>query len=74
MFWDQGYDHLDLDACIAQIRACIASHLSNGQRQAMTQTWMRTDDGPPRREPARARRAPDGARQARRLFSGCRSR
>ena len=27
VFWDQGYDHLDLDACIAQIRACIASHL-----------------------------------------------
>jgi flagellar biosynthesis/type III secretory pathway protein FliH len=27
IFWDQGYDHLDLDACIAQIRACIASHL-----------------------------------------------
>lgn len=27
LFWDQGYDHLDLDACIAQIRACIASHL-----------------------------------------------
>jgi hypothetical protein len=29
VFWDQGYDHLDLDACIAQIRACIASHLSS---------------------------------------------
>jgi hypothetical protein len=27
VFWDQGYDHLDLDACIAQIRACLASHL-----------------------------------------------
>lgn len=27
IFWDQGYDHLDLDACIAQVRACIASHL-----------------------------------------------
>jgi hypothetical protein len=27
VFWDQGYDHVDLDACIAQIRACIASHL-----------------------------------------------
>jgi hypothetical protein len=27
VFWDQGYDHLDLDACIAQVRACIASHL-----------------------------------------------
>jgi flagellar biosynthesis/type III secretory pathway protein FliH len=30
IFWDQGYDHLDLDACIAQIRACIASHLDPG--------------------------------------------
>jgi hypothetical protein len=30
VFWDQGYDHLDLDACIAQIRACIASHLHPG--------------------------------------------
>jgi hypothetical protein len=30
VFWDQGYDHLDLDACIAQIRACIASHLNPG--------------------------------------------
>jgi hypothetical protein len=27
IFWDQGYDHLDLDACIAEIRACIASHV-----------------------------------------------
>ena len=27
VFWDQGYDHLDLDGCIAQVRACIASHL-----------------------------------------------
>ena len=27
VFWDQGYDHLDLDACVAQIRACLASHL-----------------------------------------------
>ena len=32
IFWDQGYDHLDLDACIAQIRACIASHLGNRQQ------------------------------------------
>jgi hypothetical protein len=27
IFWDQGYDHLDLDGCVAQVRACIASHL-----------------------------------------------
>lgn len=27
VFWDQGYDHLDLDACVAQICACIASHI-----------------------------------------------
>lgn len=25
--WDQGYDHIDLDACIARITACLASHL-----------------------------------------------
>ena len=30
VFWDQGYDHLDLDACLAQIRACVASHLEPG--------------------------------------------
>jgi hypothetical protein len=28
VFWDQGYDHLDLDGCVAQVRACIASHLT----------------------------------------------
>ena len=35
IFWDQGYDHLDLDACIAQVRACIASHLrtEGGERR-----------------------------------------
>ena len=32
VFWDQGYDHLDLDACIAQIRACIASHLATDSK------------------------------------------
>ena len=32
VFWDQGYDHLDLEACIAQIRACIASHLEPGSK------------------------------------------
>lgn len=32
IFWDQGYDHLDLDACIAQARACIASHLETGSK------------------------------------------
>ena len=31
IFWDQGYDHLDLDGCIAQVTACIASHLENGR-------------------------------------------
>lgn len=25
LLWDQGFDRLDLDACIAQIRECIAS-------------------------------------------------
>lgn len=28
VFWDQGYDHLDLDACVAQIRECLAIHLN----------------------------------------------
>ncbi len=32
IFWDQGYDHLDLDACVAQVRACIASHLGTGSK------------------------------------------
>jgi hypothetical protein len=27
VFWNQGYDHLDLDGCLAQVRACVASHL-----------------------------------------------
>ena len=27
VFWDQGYDHLDLDACIDQVRACLSAHL-----------------------------------------------
>lgn len=27
VFWDQGYDHLDLDACVAHIRECLAIHL-----------------------------------------------
>jgi flagellar biosynthesis/type III secretory pathway protein FliH len=31
VFWDQGYDHLDLDACIAQVQACVASHLKPGK-------------------------------------------
>ncbi|MFO1207855.1 MAG: hypothetical protein U1E40_01375 [Amaricoccus sp.] len=31
IFWDQGYDHLDLAGCIAQIRACIAAHLEPGR-------------------------------------------
>ncbi len=25
--WDQGYDHIDMDACVAQVRQCLASHL-----------------------------------------------
>ena len=29
IFWDQGYDHLDLAGCIARIRACIAAHLES---------------------------------------------
>lgn len=28
LFWAQGYDHLDLDACVAQIQACLAAHLT----------------------------------------------
>ncbi len=27
IFWDQGYDHLDLDACVAQIEECLSAHL-----------------------------------------------
>jgi hypothetical protein len=28
IFWEQGYDHIDLDACIASIREVISSHFS----------------------------------------------
>jgi hypothetical protein len=31
IFWDQGYDHLDLDACIAQIREVISNNFSQDQ-------------------------------------------
>jgi hypothetical protein len=34
IFWDQGYDHLDLDGCVAQVRACIASHLERNSTSA----------------------------------------
>jgi hypothetical protein len=27
VFWDQGYDHIDLDACIDQVRACLSAHI-----------------------------------------------
>ena len=30
--WDQGYDHLDLDACVTQVLACVASHLHSGHQ------------------------------------------
>jgi hypothetical protein len=31
VLWEQGYDHLNLDACAAEIRACIESHLRRNQ-------------------------------------------
>lgn len=34
VYWDQGFDHIDLDACIAQIHACLEpllQSLSEGQ-------------------------------------------
>jgi hypothetical protein len=34
VFWDQGFDQLDLDACIAQIEACLASHLTSNHEDA----------------------------------------
>jgi hypothetical protein len=27
LHWDQGYDHIDLDACADELRACVAAHL-----------------------------------------------
>lgn len=27
LHWDEGFDRVDLDACVAEIRACIASHV-----------------------------------------------
>lgn len=32
IFWDQGYDHLDLEACVAQIREVLSSHFSQDNR------------------------------------------
>ena len=29
VFWEQGFDHLDLDACAAQVRACVLDHLQS---------------------------------------------
>jgi flagellar biosynthesis/type III secretory pathway protein FliH len=26
--WDDGYDRIDLDACVAEVAACLASHLT----------------------------------------------
>ncbi|MFT3974357.1 MAG: hypothetical protein QM699_13180 [Amaricoccus sp.] len=27
VFWEHGFDHIDLDACAAQVRACVLDHL-----------------------------------------------
>ena len=27
IFWEHGFDHIDLDACAAQVRACVLDHL-----------------------------------------------
>lgn len=34
LHWDHGFDRIDLDACAAELRACIAVHLgaANGER------------------------------------------
>jgi flagellar biosynthesis/type III secretory pathway protein FliH len=29
LFWDQGFDHIDLDACADQVRTCVLTHLDN---------------------------------------------
>lgn len=29
VFWEHGFDHLDLDACAAQVRACVRDHLQS---------------------------------------------
>lgn len=34
LFWDQGYDHIDLDACVSQIMECLAVHLAPAQDDA----------------------------------------
>lgn len=31
LYWDQGFDQLDLDACVAQVRACLASVMPSEQ-------------------------------------------
>lgn len=30
VFWEHGFDHLDLDACARQVRACVLDHLRAG--------------------------------------------
>nr|MBA3324376.1 hypothetical protein [Paracoccaceae bacterium] len=27
LHWDEGFDRIDLDACAAELRACVAAHL-----------------------------------------------
>jgi len=28
LYWDEGFDKIDLDACVAEVGACLASHLA----------------------------------------------
>lgn len=30
IFWEHGFDHIDLDACAEQVRACVRAHLQSG--------------------------------------------
>lgn len=38
--WDQGYDHLDLDACVARIHAVLAAQL-RPEEAAESEEWRR---------------------------------
>lgn len=34
LHWDEGFDRIDIDACAAEIAACVASHLNAALREA----------------------------------------
>jgi hypothetical protein len=45
LLWDQGYDHIDLDACTARIRSILAAHLGSEDPAAKADA-DRTEEDP----------------------------